>query len=216
MGYLFLFTFAFFTVWHLIASLKQNEDNRKFSKGFILFSLMAFYIAIAPSPSIIVFLAIFFSWVGDLFLIPRGNKWIAMGGSSFMISHILFMISYIIRTAFKPYAFVYFICFGLIYLVIICLVSKRLKQVVPSVLFIPLIVYLMINGTMNTFAIYRFISDIGFASLITMVGAILFFISDVVLFFVRYDENFLLKTHFAVMLTYSLGELLIVVGLMII
>ena len=75
--------------------------------------------------------------------------------------------------------------------------------------------YLLINGTMNTFAICRFISDMTRGPFITMIGAILFFISDVILFFVRFNENCRLKTHFAVMLTYSLGELLILVGLMI-
>ena len=42
---------------------------------------------------------------------------------------------------------------------------------------------------------------------------LLFFISDSTLFFVRFKKDGRLKTHFWVMLTYSIGELLIVSGL---
>ena len=42
--------------------------------------------------------------------------------------------------------------------------------------------------------------------------AVLFFASDSTLFFVRFKKDGLLKTHFLVMLTYILGEFLIVEG----
>ena len=44
------------------------------------------------------------------------------------------------------------------------------------------------------------------------IGAVLFFASDSTLFFVRFKKDGLLKTHFLVMLTYILGEFLIVEG----
>ena len=53
----------------------------------------------------------------------------------------------------------------------------------------------------------------GAAGIVTAVGALLFFISDSSLFFVRFHKDSRLKTHFLVMLTYSLGEFLIVLGL---
>ena len=215
MGYIFLFTFGFFTIWHLIASLNQNEDNRKFSKGFILFSIIAFYLSICPNPSWLVLLAITFSWIGDLFLIPKGTKWFVCGGISFMISHILFSICYGLRINFDNISFVYFIAFGLFYLVIVTIVFKKLKPYLPKAIYYPMFFYLLLNATMNTFAICRFFSNMSKGPFLTMIGAVLFFISDVILFFVRFNENCRLKTHFAVMLTYSFGELLIVIGLMI-
>lgn len=215
MGHIFLFTFGFFTIWHLIASLNQNEDNRKFSKGFIVFSLIAFYLSVAHSPKWLVLLALTFSWIGDLFLIPKGTKWFVMGGISFMISHILFSICYALRINFNNLSFVYFIAFGLFYLIIVFLIFKKLKEFLPKPIYYPMFFYLVLNATMNTFAICRFISDMSRGPFITMIGAVLFFISDVILFFVRFNKDCRLKTHFAVMLTYSLGELLIIVGLMI-
>ena len=48
------------------------------------------------------------------------------------------------------------------------------------------------------------------ATVVTFIGAVLFFASDSTLFFVRFKKDGLLKTHFLVMLTYILGEFLIV------
>ena len=50
------------------------------------------------------------------------------------------------------------------------------------------------------------------ATAVTFIGAVLFFASDSTLFFVRFKKDGLLKTHFLVMLTYILGEFLIVEG----
>ena len=74
--------------------------------------------------------------------------------------------------------------------------------------------YLLINGAMNCFAIFRAVSLANTPGLITALGAALFFVSDASLFFVRFKKDSRLKTHFLVMLTYSLGEFLIVLGLL--
>ena len=73
----------------------------------------------------------------------------------------------------------------------------------------------MINGAMNCFAIFRYLSDPSLAGIVTVIGAVLFFISDSSLFFVRFNKNSRMKTHFIVMLTYSIGEFLIVLGLIL-
>ena len=93
------------------------------------------------------------------------------------------------------------------------MIFSKLKPHLPKVLFYPMFLYLMINGAMNCFAIFRFASAPAAATLITALGAALFFISDTALFFVRFNKESRLKTHFLVMLTYSIGELLIVLGL---
>ena len=74
--------------------------------------------------------------------------------------------------------------------------------------------YLLLNGAMNCFAIFRCITVPSAAAITTAVGAVLFFVSDCTLFFVRFHKESRWKTHFPVMLTYLLGELLIVLGLL--
>ena len=66
------------------------------------------------------------------------------------------------------------------------------------------------------FALMRLLSVGSQGSLVSYIGAVLFFASDCTLFLVRYFRNpdVIFKRHFTVMLTYLAGELLIVLGLL--
>ena len=72
--------------------------------------------------------------------------------------------------------------------------------------------YLLANSAMNCFALYQLVSLPCLATAVTFIGAVLFFISDSTLFYVRFKKDGRLKTHFIVMLTYILAEFLIVEG----
>lgn len=215
MKYAMLVVFIFTTSVHLYASLKQNKPLRDKSKPFILLSLLGFYVYSVDVIKPYVVLALVFSWIGDLFLILKGVKWFAVGGVSFMISHFFFILSYSETIIFSNIPTWTIIVLGIFFFVTVSLIFKRLKDHLPKALFYPMFLYLLINGAMNCFAVFRFISLMDLAGIITCIGAILFFISDSALFFVRFKKDCLLKTHFLVMLTYSLGELLIVIGLIL-
>ena len=103
---------------------------------------------------------------------------------------------------------------ALFFAVTVTFVFSRLKPHLPKALFYPMFLYLLINGAMNCFAIFRCVSAPTAATVTTAIGAALFFISDTSLFFVRFKKDSRLKTHFLVMLTYSIGEFLIVLGLL--
>lgn len=215
MKYAMLVIFVVTTALHLYASLKQNKLLRDKTKPYILLSLLGFYVYSTQDIKLTVVLALIFSWIGDMFLIPKGVKWFTIGGISFMISHIFFILSYSSSIIFQNIRIVYIIILAIFFITAVSIIFKNLKPHLPKALFYPMYLYLLINGTMNCFAIFRFISNVELASIITVIGAILFFISDSALFFVRFKKNCLLKTHFLVMLTYSIGELLIVLGLIL-
>ena len=208
-----LAVFCITTAIHLYASLKQNKPLRNKTKPFILLALLGFYVYSVEVINPNVVLALIFSWIGDMFLILNGVKWFAVGGVSFMISHFFFILSYLPNINFANINKLIIIVLAVFFFVVVSIIFSKLKPHLPKPLFYPMFLYLLINGAMNCFAIFRFLSCIELASIITSVGAILFFISDCSLFFVRFDRNSLLKTHFLVMLTYSIGELLIVIGL---
>ena len=216
MKYLMLIIFFVSTGIHLYASLKQNKDLRNKSKPFILLSLLGYYCLAANKIEITVVLALLFSWFGDLLLMKKGTKWFAYGGISFMISHIFFILSYLKYIDFTKINKVFIIVLPLIFMVAVMIIFKYLKPYLPEKLFHPMRLYLFINGMMNCFAWFRSLSSSGYAAWITAIGALLFFISDSSLFFVRFNKNSILKTHFLVMLTYSIGELLIVLGLVLV
>ena len=210
-----LAVFIIVTSVHLYASIKQDKKLRAETKPFILLSLLAFYMLSAEPIMITVVLALIFSWIGDVLLIPQGVKWFTAGGISFMISHAFFILAYASLTDFSKVGTAYKILLPLLFFTASVIIFKNLRPHLPNALFYPMLLYLLINGGMNCFAWFRSLSAPGAAALITAAGALLFYMSDSSLFFVRFDKDSRLKTHFFVMLTYSIGELLIVLGLIL-
>lgn len=216
MKYVYLGIYLIFTTIHLYASLKNNKELRNVTKGFILFTLLGFYLEAVDILYWAVVVAILFSLLGDLLLIPHGTKWFALGGVAFMASHAFFIVSYINYTDFNLVPLYVIIPFALLFLGAVIFIFYRLKPFLPKALFYPMALYLLINGAMNCFAIYRLFSNPTAGAIITVVGALLFFVSDTSLFFVRFNKNSIMKSHFLVMLTYSIGEFLIILGLILI
>ena len=208
-----LIIFTISTAIHLFASIKKNQKLRNYTKPFILLSLIVFYSLAAKEVRWTIILALIFSWIGDLFLMIPGVKWFTVGGISFMISHLFFIIGYCPDIVFSKINIFVIIILAISFFITVSIIFKNLKKHLPTKLFYPMYLYLLINGSMNCFAIFRYLSNINQNTIITCIGAILFFISDSSLFFVRFDKNSKLKTHFLVMLTYSIGEFLIVLGL---
>ena len=213
MKYIFLSIFIIITGIHLYASLKQNKPLRDKTKPFILLSLMGFYCYSVDTIVYSVLLALFFSWLGDILLIPKGIKWFTAGGVSFLIGHIFLIISYAKFVNYEAIGKVLIILLPILFICTSIMVFKWLKPHIPKVIFYPMFIYLITNGLMNCFAWFRALSLSGLVSFITAIGALLFYISDCSLFFVRFKKDSILKTHFLVMLTYSIGELLIILGL---
>ena len=210
----FLAIFFLSCAVHLYATIRTDTKMRNISKPFILLSLLGFYILAARSPAAAVILALLFSWLGDVLLIPKGVKWFTAGGIAFMISHAFFVAAYRKDVDFSVIPVPLIVFLALFFTVLVAYIFSKLKPHLPKALFYPMFLYLLINGCMNCFAIFRAVSLQTSAGIITAVGAALFFISDASLFFVRFHKESRLKTHFLVMLTYSLGEFLIVLGLL--
>ena len=214
MKYVFLAVFLLATAVHLAASLKQNKKVRNITKPFLLSSLLGFYVLAAAAPALAIILALVFSWLGDVLLIPKGTKWFTVGGIAFMISHGFFIAGYCRDIVFSAIPVVLIVLLGVFFAAAVTFIFSKLKPHLPKALFYPMFLYLLINGAMNCFAIFRCVSNPTAATVTTAVGAALFFVSDTSLFFVRFKKDSRLKTHFLVMLTYSIGELLIVLGLL--
>ncbi len=214
LSYAFLAVFIISTAVHLYASLKQNTKMRNVTKPFILLSLLGFYALSAGYVSVFIILALAFSWLGDVLLIPKGTKWFTAGGIAFMVSHAFFIAGYCRDIDFASIPIFLIALLAAFFIVTVGIIFSKLKPHLPKALFYPMFLYLLINGAMNCFAIFRCVSNPTAATITTAVGAALFFVSDSSLFFVRFNKESRMKTHFIVMLTYSIGEFLIVLGLL--
>lgn len=213
MKYLFLGVFIVVTAVHLYASLQKNKRLRDLTKPFLLLLLLGFYLLAAKQVLVQIALALFFSWLGDVLLMRRGLRWFIAGGLAFMISHLFFVVGYLTDIHFAVLS-LWAAAVPAAFILIVFLIIRKLRSHLPKALFLPMLLYLLINVTMNCFAVFRLLCLWSLPALVTCIGAVLFFISDAVLFFVRFNKNSRLKTHFLVMLTYSVGELLIVLGLL--
>lgn len=214
MKYVFLALFIISSIVHLYGSYINDGKIRAWSKGFILLGLLGWYCCSALSFRWVVVTAILASWLGDVLLIPKDIKWFTAGGISFMVSHFFFALSYLPNIDFPRLPVWAVIAAGIFYFIMVCLVFRGLRSYLPRGLFYPMFLYLMINGTMNCFALYQFMSIPCAATIITFIGAVLFFTSDSILFYVRFKKDSVWKNHFLVMLTYIFAEFLIVQGIM--
>ena len=95
MKYLFLALFAAASVLHLFFTWKDQEKHRAYTKPFLLFFLLLFYLTASGHIMISLALALFTSWLGDVLLIPRNEKCFALGGLSFLAAHIFLIWVYL-------------------------------------------------------------------------------------------------------------------------
>ena len=217
--WIFLALFIIVSAIHLFDSWRDNGRRRKYTKPLLLITLTLFYCFAAKTISPVLVAALLTSWLGDVLLMPKGTKWFIMGGVSFLISHILFIFAYLPQIQWSAVIWWILIPAAIVYYGISVKVTLSVKNNMESkAMLAPMILYLLINSTMNLCALAQLMSLKSAGAAVAYIGAVLFFISDCTLYLVRYHSNkdLIFKKHFTVMFTYILGECLITVGLLMI
>ena len=209
--------FAAVSIIHLYHSWKDSP-KRRYSKPFLLILLTLYYLLSSDKITWVLVGALATSWLGDVLLIPKGTKWFVAGGISFLFCHVLFVLTYYNQVSWSSVNWWILIPAAIVYYGISVRLTLTIKHNVPIAVLIPMILYLIMNSTMNLFALAQLMSHPCAGSIVAYVGAVSFFISDCTLYLVRYHDNkdLIFKKHFTVMLTYLLGEALITVGMLMI
>lgn len=217
--YVVLAVLAVVTAIHLFDSWHDDAEKRRRTKPLLLILILIYYLTAANSYSFPLIVALITSWLGDILLMPKGNKWFAFGGISFLISHIMFIIVYYNNV--KKVSHDGIIVWAVIlaaaaYVAVSLAVIFNVQRTTPKVMVVPMYLYLLFNSTMNVFSLIQLMCLRSPAAVVAYIGAVLFFISDCSLYLVRYSEkkDIVFKHHFTVMLTYVLGELLITQGIL--
>lgn len=219
--FVFLGLLAVATVIHLIDSWHDDSKKRRRTKPFLLIFILLYYVFSADEISWALICALVTSWIGDVLLMGKGNKWFVFGGISFMLSHFSFIVVYAVNVFTHSLDGVLWwvvVLAAAIYLTVALIIVRALKPTTPKSMLVPMYVYLICNSAMNVFSLIQLMSFRTAGAAVAYVGAVLFFISDCTLYLVRYykDENIVFRRHFTVMLTYVLGELLIAQGVLMI
>lgn len=206
--FVFLAVFAAVSCMHLF-----REKKKDLTKAFLLPLIALYYITSVREISWLLVAALFFSWLGDVLLIKPGMKWFVSGGISFLVSHIFFVIVYLLNSELAAVRWYMVIGSAVLFTAATSVVIYKIKPWTPDKMTIPLFLYLFFNGCMNIFAMLRFSSTLSVGAAVTVAGALLFFISDSVLFIGRFYKKKKYKTFLPVMVTYIIGEFLITQGL---
>ena len=216
MRFLFLGLLIIATVWHLIESWRDNIRRRKFTKPFLIPLILLYYVTSTDHLIWFLVLALIFSWLGDVFLMFQGNTWFTVGGCFFGVSHLFFVLTYVRNIQLSAVHLYVVIPVALVYIAITTLIILAVVKQTPKKMLPAMYLYLIANSTMNIFAVMQLESFPCTGSIIALIGAILFFISDCSLFLVRYSKRpeLIFKKHFTVMLTYIVGEFLITQGIL--
>ena len=217
MKILWLVLYIVVSAIHLYHSWKDDANKRRLTKPFLLVFLILFYLFSAKQIKIFLLLALIFSWLGDVLLIPKGHGWFTAGGISFLFSHIFFILTYTDHILYENVVWLIVIPAAILYYAVALLIIRALKDTTPKPMVVPMYLYLIANSTMNLFALMQLFSHRNGAAWVAFIGAVLFYISDCTLFLVRYykkNQDLIFKKHFTVMATYLAGELLIVLGVL--
>ena len=216
MKYLFLALFIITSVIHLVDSWNNDRIKRARTKPFLLVFLTLFYVFATPEIDYFLLGALITSWLGDVLLIPRGDKWFIVGGISFMLAHFLFIISYAGNIDLGKANWYIVVPMAVIYFGISFWILHILKPSTPKKMVLPMNFYLLCNSAMNLCALLQLMTYRNLGSLLALLGAVLFFVSDCCLFVLRYHsrQGLIFKNHFTVMITYLLGEFLITAGML--
>ena len=212
----FLILFLVVAGVHLVLCFLQNEKLRKITKPMLMSTLILYYLSAADPIAVLLLIALLTSLMGDILLIPTGEKWLTAGGVFFLASHVIYILLYYPGIVFSEVRWYIVIPVVVIYLLIAFLVIRLIKDTTPKSMLGGLYLYLVINTVMNTFALMQLMSLRNTGALLAFFGAICFFASDCILFVVRYYKNKekLWKGAFLVMLSYLAAQFLITQGML--
>ena len=216
MRYVFLALFVIASAVHLYHSWLDDTKKRRMTKWMLLLLLLGYYLTSTSAFSGLLIAALLFSWLGDVLLMPKGNAWFVSGGISFLVAHVMFVLLYLGQVNFAAVNWFIAVPVALVYIAIVTVILVMLKEETPKPMFIPMFLYLLMNGAMNVFALMQLLCNPCTGAAVAYIGAILFFVSDSTLYLNKYYKKkaLIYKKHFTIMVTYLLGEFLITQGML--
>ena len=209
-----LYLFVIVLIMDLAGVLLPNELLQSVSKPLIIISLFGYFIAATRNAGsqfkVLVLLALFFSWVGDVLLMfdRDGTLYFILGLSAFLLAHIFYILFFnkVRTTEMISAKWGYFLIVVLYYGLFITFINPYLGD-----MHIPVKVYAVVISSMFLLSMHMLHLKNRKSGILMMLGALLFVISDSVLAINRFYSAFE-GAGFIIMLTYGLAQLLIIEG----
>lgn len=206
--------FAFVLLIDLVAVYSNNESLRFITKP-LLMPLLAIYLLLETKTKnsnlkVWIFLALFFSWAGDIFLLfeEEGPNFFLLGLSAFLIAQVFYIVFFHnirMREYIRGNALL--LLFVIVYYsILISVLSPYLGNMK-----LPVRIYGVVLSFMLMLAMHTMLGKNKRAAIWMMTGAILFVASDSLLAFNKFFSGFN-YSGLIIMLTYGLAQLFITEG----
>lgn len=218
MKYIFLWLYLLTGMAHLIFVAGQNTGPEMATKYLLMPLLMAHVFRYERKnlmQQIHLFLALLFCWFGDILLLYTHNNenFFLFGLAAFLIGHIFYMFAFA-RSARKagsllkrkPILFLIPVAYAVSLFVII--------QPYLGDFLIPVLLYAIVITIMLMVAMNRHQRTNVFSYYLTLIGAVLFILSDSTIAINKFRHAFT-AASLIIMSTYILAQYLIVVGLLL-
>ncbi|MFW9898550.1 MAG: lysoplasmalogenase [Candidatus Thorarchaeota archaeon] len=219
--YIFLVLFFVFTALDIAAVAREKKILEHISKPLLMPLLVLYYIfgAIAINIDWLIVVALLCGCVGDVFLmLENKEKWFMYGMVAFLLGHIFYIISFLLSVGVN---IIVFPIYGFVLLIpvifILLLTFPKYKDHMGD-LKIPVYIYMVTILTMHVSAILRLASFEFYCPCFFLVwfGSILFIFSDSMIAIDTFNKEMKIpKIRIYIMLTYILGQFLIVQGVLL-
>lgn len=197
--------FVFAVILDIVGIITGNQLMRFIFKPMIMLLLMMYYSVIVEPENRLYLAVLFFSFLGDVFLLFDSKINFILGLASFLIAHVL-LIKIVVGVlkkstmnqkirAITPFAVIFF---GLVFL---------LKDNLGELL-IPVIIYAFIITVFGVVSFLNYLTEKSIPNLLLLGGATFFILSDSTLAINKFYQS---EAYFPVfiMITYVLAEYLI-------
>lgn len=209
-----LIVFALSLIADILGIVLNNETIQFIAKPVIVLALIGYFFvetkSINSSLKKWIFLALLFSWLGDVLLMfqPQHSIFFLLGLSAFLIAHIFYIIFFhrlrvleLVKSRVWALLLV-----AVYYAALITILSPYLNDMK-----LPVRIYGIVISAMLLLAIHMLFISRPQAGRLILLGAVLFVISDSVLAINKFYHPFQ-AAGITIMLTYGLAQFLIVKG----
>lgn len=210
-AWVFLGAFALTSVLQLIFCFIENETLRKITKPFCVL-LLAIFACIAVPTKPLIYIGAFLGCLGDAFLIRNKQKpFFIIGSILFISGHICFLIELTFALSYTVEWYWYLIVVGFLFILMLALYPITRKDFGKIALIGNVYIPTLLIGALLGVLLARDVPAIWPGILFTA-GYIFYLISDTSLIVATFKKDYK-RRDFYIMLTYLIGEFLIVFAL---
>lgn len=213
-SYIILFIYTIFTIGNLYMILQKKTTERNFFNVFLMPLLALFYLLRFKNHNILIYLAIFSFWIGDILLTKKNKRNVILGLSLSCIGMIFYVIKLItfikiVNLNYLLTILIMILYFGLVFFEVMISYEYASEYFKKDIIFLYIIAFL--NALLCILAILTVISNYKSGVWYLVFGSNFFLISNSLFFFVSFIKSnrfFNICTTF----TYAIAKLLLIIG----